>query len=116
MLQGMSYGCVYDRIKHYLVILGIDNGESPHSFRHGCAFVISTLPSVDLMEHIGWQSTPVAMWYSRMQQITDGDSTSALFSAVVGGSMSHQAAQLYHRVNSRAMPQIFPGLDAQSSN
>ena len=56
--QGMSYACVYDRLKHYLGILDIDSGESPHSFRHGCAVVMATLPQVEssnskMMEHIG---------------------------------------------------------------
>lgn len=33
----LSYGVVYDRLKLYLRTLELDEGETPHSLRDGCA-------------------------------------------------------------------------------
>ena len=38
--ESLSYSVmIYDRLKIYLVTLGIFEGEAPHSFRTGCAII-----------------------------------------------------------------------------
>ena len=42
----MSYSAIYERLKTYLSVLGIDEGEKPHSMRAGCAVTLALLGSV----------------------------------------------------------------------
>ena len=42
----MSYSAIYERLKTYLSVLGIDEGETPHSMRAGCAVTLALLGSV----------------------------------------------------------------------
>lgn len=41
LFEWLAYTAVYDRLKYYLTALGIDDGETPHSLRHGCAITLS---------------------------------------------------------------------------
>ena len=54
--DSMSYSAIYERLKTYLSVLGIDEGETPHSMRAGCAVTLALSGSVetkDVMNHIG---------------------------------------------------------------
>ena len=53
--------------------LGIDEGESIHGIRGGCAVTMSVLGSgspSDIMEHVGWFSRGSLDRYSRMGKMT----------------------------------------------
>ncbi|XP_061174865.1 uncharacterized protein LOC133184007 [Saccostrea echinata] len=56
--KNISYSVVYDRLLYYLSTLGIYEGETPHSFRSGCAITMALSGSADnadqVMRHIGW--------------------------------------------------------------
>lgn len=39
--QPVSYSVVYERLRMYLRVLDIDYGETPHSFRAGCAVALA---------------------------------------------------------------------------
>lgn len=79
----VSYSLIYERLKTYLRLLGIDNGETPHSLRAGCAVTMALAkdsnPS-DIMNHIGWSSPKMADYYSRATKLHD--------SAIVATSLS----------------------------
>lgn len=54
----MSYSDVYERLRTYLRIMDIDDGETPHSFRAGCAVALALSRSLQnigqIMGHVGW--------------------------------------------------------------
>lgn len=58
--EHMSYSVAYERLTTYLRALGIDEGETPHSLRRGCAITLSLSGAAsqaeDIMRHIGWFS------------------------------------------------------------
>ena len=53
----------------FLNTLGINNQETPHSLRAGCAITVYNLGSPaseePLMSHVGWQSQSSAALYTR---------------------------------------------------
>lgn len=56
--KNVSYSVVYERLLYYLSTLGIYEGETPHSFRAGCAITMALSGSAEnedqAMRHIGW--------------------------------------------------------------
>lgn len=76
---GLSYEAVYDRLKTYLCLLGIHQGETPHGLRGGCAITMALLgggPQAgrDIMQHVGWFSKGSMERYTRMGRISGGTS------------------------------------------
>ena len=72
--ESMSYSAIYERLKTYLSVLGIDSGETPHSMRAGCAVTLAMSGKVktkDMMEHIGWSCEKTAEYYSRSAKLFD---------------------------------------------
>jgi integrase len=70
MDRPLSYEVIYARLKFYLKSLGIDDGETPHSFRGGCAISLHAASGGErdlgaLMQHIGWASESSARHYAR---------------------------------------------------
>ena len=67
----MSYAAVYDRLKHYLDVLNINGGETPHSLRAGCAITLKNAAknTQAVMQHIGWASEASASHYTRSAQV-----------------------------------------------
>jgi integrase len=66
----LSYEAVYARLKFYLRSLGLDEGETPHSFRGGCAISLHAAAGGDkdlasVMQHIGWATEASAKHYAR---------------------------------------------------
>lgn len=66
---------VYERLRYYLSVIGLYEGETPHSFRAGCAITMAlsnAANSVDqVMQHIGWFSKESAEYYSRKHLLVD---------------------------------------------
>ena len=71
--DAISYSAIYERLKYYLQILGIDEGETPHSLRAGCAITLALSSDTrdDIMSHVGWSSSKMADYYSRATQLKD---------------------------------------------
>ncbi|KAK3089930.1 hypothetical protein FSP39_007698 [Pinctada imbricata] len=72
--DAVTYSAIYERLKYYLQILGIDEGETPHSLRAGCAVTLAISKentAKDIMSHIGWSSLKMANYYSRASQLKD---------------------------------------------
>lgn len=73
----ISYSSIYERLKYYLRTLGIDDGETPHSLRAGCAVTLafSDVDSRQLMSHVGWSDAKTADYYSMATKIRDATET-----------------------------------------
>ena len=73
--QCVSYSAIYERLRYYLSTLGIYEGETPHSFRSGCAITMALSGSVDnvdqVMNHVGWFNKSSAEYYTRMHSLVD---------------------------------------------
>ncbi|VDI00398.1 Hypothetical predicted protein [Mytilus galloprovincialis] len=55
----VSHSVMYGRLKSYLRELGMDEGETPHGIRGGCAVTLAVSGfgnSQDIMDHVGWFS------------------------------------------------------------
>lgn len=64
---------MHSRLKYYLKLLGIDEGETIHGIRGGCAVTMSVLGcgnTKDVMDHVGWFSEKSLDRYSRMGKMT----------------------------------------------
>jgi integrase len=70
----LSHSAIYDRLKFYLKLLNIDEGETPHSFRAGCAISLHSANEISLdkeeaiRQHVGWKTSTSAQWYTRSPQ------------------------------------------------
>jgi hypothetical protein len=73
--KNVSYSVVYERLRYYLSTLGIYEGETPQSFRSGCAITVTLSGSVEkldqVMDHVGWFWKPSAEYYCRMLTLID---------------------------------------------
>ena len=86
--QQLGYTAIYERLKSYLTILGINEGETPHSLRHGFAVSMAvsghtrssqTSNESDIIplitKHVGWSNESTANYYARTTQIKDASVT-----------------------------------------
>ena len=73
--EPLSYSAIYERLREYLCRLGIYEGETPHSFRAGCAvhmlLLKSALTADEMKNHIGWSTDLSAKYYSREVLMND---------------------------------------------
>ncbi|XP_070551726.1 uncharacterized protein [Ptychodera flava] len=67
----ISSQAIYQRLKTYLQVLNIDQGETPHSFRSACAIILALAGSQisDLMDHVGWRSEKTANHYMQLHKV-----------------------------------------------
>ena len=64
----------------------MDEGETAHSFRPGCAITLALSGSVlaDVMTHVGWERSDTASYYMQLEKVLHHDSTSALLGNTKG--------------------------------
>ena len=100
------------RLKTYLKEAGIDEGETAHSFRSGCAITLALSGSAlaDVMSHVGWERSHTASYYMQLEKVLRHDSTSALLTeAVDDHNTTSNLTQLYQDLNSvKNFVQAFP--------
>jgi integrase len=88
----LSYSVVYERLKFYLRAVGLDEGETPHSLRRGCAITLSLSGAADqaerVMGHVGWFTSKSLERYSEISKLVDVGSVSSLFAGVAKGGDS----------------------------
>ena len=92
----VSSSLMYSRLKSYLGALGIDEGETPHSLRGGCAVTLAASGyggSTEIMDHVGWFTKKSLGRYSRLERMTRRASVSNLFTQVE--TQPEQASLLY---------------------
>lgn len=90
------------RLKTYLSAAGLDEGETAHSFRSGCAVTLALSGSAlaDVMGHVGWERAHTARYYMQLEKVLRHDSTSALLAAAVDGPHSTaDLTKLYQDLN-----------------
>jgi integrase len=92
---GVSYSVMYARLKHYLSVLDIYDGETLHSLRGGCAVTLAAagVSQSDIMQHIGWQSASSVNRYTRSQTMfATGAAPSVLVNVVESESSNAERA------------------------
>ena len=90
----LSTPAVYARLKLYLRTLGIDEGETPHGLRGGCAVTLAFSGcgnSRDIMDHVGWFSKESFLRYSRIGSLVDSSCVSNMFKQVANSDTNVKA-------------------------
>ena len=91
LCQRVTYSVMYNRLQQYLVTLGIYGGETPHSFRAGCAITLGMSGAIDdvdqMMQHVGWFTPESAHYYSRVKYL--GDTCTSLVAKRFAESVKH---------------------------
>lgn len=74
-----------ERLKMYLLKLGIFEGETTHSFKAGCAITLALSGSLqeDIMSHVGWSSSSSFERYSRYSKMVGRNSVGQIMANVV---------------------------------
>lgn len=97
---------MWDRLKKYLNILNLDEGETPHGLKGGCAISL-TLPgasSEDIMSHVGWSCKASYQRYSRYSRMVG---SSQLMNAMISNDQNRPEIvyEMFGNVNS--LPNAF---------
>ncbi len=110
--EPITYDAIYERLKHYLNTLGIDEGESPHSLRGGCAVTLRAASSGtgadSLMQHIGWATTTMPRRYSRADHQLAGQVAETLSHAVGDACQNARVESQYSSTDYDSLPVAFP--------
>lgn len=91
-----------NRLKTYLNELGINEGETAHSFRSGAAITLALTGSklADVMTHIGWEREHTAQYYMQLAKVLGHDSPSRyLADAASDANSSSELTQMYKDIN-----------------
>lgn len=59
------------RLRLYLKEAGLDEGETLHRFRSGSTIIsaLSGSQLADIMDHVGWQSNSMTLYYLKLAQV-----------------------------------------------
>ena len=108
----ISSAAMKSRLKTYLKEAGIDDGETAHSFRSGCAITLALSGSAlaDVMSHVGWERSHTASYYMQLEKVLRHDNTSALLTEAVDvHNTASDLTRLYQNLNSeKNFVQAFP--------
>lgn len=98
--EHLTYSAIYDRLRFYLNSLGINEGETPHSLRRGCAVTLSLTGEADkaekIMGHIGWFSEGSLRRYNNIDRMLDSSAVSSLFANVADSQ--DEASKIYDKL------------------
>lgn len=107
--QQVSYNCMYERFKQYLVDIGIYEGETLHSLRAGCAVTLGLSGSVSnpdqMMNHVGWFTETSAAYYSRVHALKD--SSFVAENLAVSASHDDEPELMYNRHANQDLERAF---------
>ena len=80
------------RLKSYLAQANLDEGETLHSFRSGCAITLamSGVGLADVMGHIGWRSDKTALYYLKLSEVLRVGSAPGVLSDCDPGDPSYK--------------------------
>ena len=89
------------RLKKYLRDAQIDNGETLHSFRSGCAITLalSGSPLADVMSHVGWTNSKTALYYIKLADVLRAGAPSDLLASNSYLPQSQEASRVYADFN-----------------
>ena len=79
----LASSTIQQRLKLYLKEARIDEGETLHSLRAGCAIslALSDAQLADIMSHVGWKIDQTALYYMKLAEVLQKDSPSLLLSS-----------------------------------
>lgn len=84
----------------YLRVLDIDDGETPHSLRAGCAVALALSGSVQtvgqIMRHVGQFGENSAVYYSRLPALVESELVADKLSAGIVGAEDVQEEYQRH--------------------
>ena len=85
------------RLKKYLRDAHIDNGETLHSFRSGCAvtLALSGSPLADVMSHVGWMNSKTALYYLKLADVLRAGAPCDLLASDSYLPQSREASRVY---------------------
>ena len=68
-----------NRLKKYLLSLGIYDGETPHGFRSATAILLSLFGASkeEVAHHIGWQSSEMVTYYCQVEKVMGATESSS---------------------------------------
>ncbi|XP_061192114.1 uncharacterized protein LOC133200311 [Saccostrea echinata] len=69
--QQLGCSAINERLRYYLVSLGIYEGETPHSLRGGFVVTMAISGTAASPKDVGWSSERWAYYYSRTKTLTD---------------------------------------------
>jgi len=95
----LLYSTAESRLKFYLDLGKIDEGETLHSFRSGCALTLAFSGSslADVMTHVGWQSSATASYYMKLADVLRAGAPADLLASAPPGTSV--ATHLYSEYN-----------------
>ena len=84
-------------LKKYLRDAHIDNGETLHSFRSGCAvtLALSGSPLADVMSHVGWMNSKTALYYLKLADVLRAGAPCDLLASDSYLPQSREASRVY---------------------
>ena len=79
----LSSSTAHQRLKVYLKETCLEEGETLHSFRSGCAITLalSAAQLADVMSHVGWKNGQTALYYMKLGEVLRQRSSSYLLSS-----------------------------------
>lgn len=84
-----------ERLKRYLQILHIYDGETIHGNRGACAIMLVASSAAEsaehIMNHVGWFSRSSCDYYTRFKGMTSNNSVANLFSSVAQSDSDYVA-------------------------
>lgn len=113
MASPITYDVAYDRLKKYLDVLGIYEGETPHSLKGGCAVTMHLTGAAqgieDLQDHVGWRSRGMPVRYARIKSSHNMGVSQRLREAIDEQSQvsARDVAALYEGVSYDTLPLAF---------
>lgn len=98
--EPMKYTAINNRLRLYLTEMEEHTGETPHSFRAGCAISMvvgeASKSAATVMSHIGWASEKMLEKYSRAGLLLEGSAAAENLSEIVSSGTS-QIEETYAR-------------------
>ena len=93
----LSSSTAQQRLKVYLKEAHLDEGETLHSLRSGCAITLalSGAQLADVMSHVGWKNGQTALYYMKLGEVLRQGSSSLSLS-----SASEEASSLFSQYTS----------------
>lgn len=107
LAASVGYSTMYQRLKCYLRSIGIDDGETPHSFRSACGvnLLLGGASEEEIMGHIGWRCKETMRYYCRFNALSSKSLAAARLTSVVGSSQLKSQFDRY--ANPGALPLAF---------
>ncbi len=110
----ITYDMAHGRLLKYLQILGIYEGETPHSLRGGCAVTMMLTGAAkgvqDLRKHVGWRSHNMPERYARAHVSVDMTISERLKDTVdrKGRGSASEVDEIYAGISYETLPVAFP--------